>query len=87
MNFMLQRIKPASRCVTKLYLMKLNLTRNFNILGKLEIMNPGQKDFRKENEPFSYPCNCLPDCLNYYYPIESSESVLAAVTVNNKDWI
>ncbi|XP_021913485.1 sodium channel protein Nach-like [Zootermopsis nevadensis] len=54
---------------------------------KLEIMNPGQKDFRKENEPFSYPCNCLPDCLNYYYPIESSESVLAAVTVNNKDWI
>ncbi|GFG30440.1 hypothetical protein Cfor_03682, partial [Coptotermes formosanus] len=54
---------------------------------KLEIMNPGQKDFKNENEPFSYPCNCLPDCTNCYYPIESSESTLAMVAVNNKDLI
>ncbi|XP_023709414.1 sodium channel protein Nach [Cryptotermes secundus] len=54
---------------------------------KLEIMNPGQKNFKNENEPFTYPCNCLPDCLNYYYPIEASENILAMVTVNNKDLI
>jgi len=56
-----------------------------NILGKLDIMNPGQKDFKNENEPFSYPCNCLPDCMNCFYPIETSESMLASVPVNNMD--
>jgi len=72
---------------SKLYLIKLNLIRNLNILGKLDIMNPGQDDFKNENEPFSYPCNCLPDCMNCFYPIESSESTLAVVPVNNMDLI
>lgn len=72
---------------SKLCLIKLNIIWNLNILGKLEIMNPGQKDFKNDNEPFSYPCNCLPDCMNCYYPIESSEIVLAGVPVNNTDLI
>jgi hypothetical protein len=72
---------------SKLSLIKFKLTLHLNILEKLEIMNPGQKDFKNENEPFSYPCNCLPDCMNCYYPIESSESTLAMVAVNNKDLI
>jgi hypothetical protein len=50
-------------------------------------MNPQQEDFKNENEPFSYPCDCLPDCMNYFYPIESSESTLAELPVNNKDLI
>jgi hypothetical protein len=54
-----------------------------NILGELEIMNPGQKVFKNENEPFSYPCNCRPDCMNCNYPIESSESTLNG-TAGNK---
>jgi hypothetical protein len=70
---------------SKLCLIKLNLIRNLNILGKLEIMNPGQEDFKNDNEPFSYPCNCLPDCINCYYPIQSSESTLDMVIYKNKD--
>jgi hypothetical protein len=58
-----------------------------NILGELEIMNPGQKDFNNENEPISYPCNCLPDCMNCYYPTESSDSTLDRVPVKNTDLI
>jgi hypothetical protein len=87
MNTVLRRQKPVCECLSQLSVTKINLTSNFNFLGKLEIMNPGQRDFKNENEPFSYPCNCLPDCMNYYYPIESSESVLATVAVNNKDMI
>ncbi|PSN58104.1 hypothetical protein C0J52_06506 [Blattella germanica] len=50
---------------------------------KLEIMNPGQEDFTNEEMPIVYPCNCLPDCMNYYYPIESSEGVLSTHIVND----
>ncbi|XP_069672052.1 sodium channel protein Nach-like [Periplaneta americana] len=52
----------------------------------LEIMNPGQKDFQKNTHVIiEYPCNCFPDCINYYYPIESSEGIISTMTISNRD--
>ncbi|KAJ9593527.1 hypothetical protein L9F63_014920, partial [Diploptera punctata] len=56
------------------------LAKNKSLLLPLK---PRQEDFTSDKEPINYPCNCLPDCENYYYPIESSEGVLSESTVNN----
>lgn len=50
-------------------------------------MNPGFDELKGIEEPIEYPCDCLPDCVNYYYPIEASEAMLAEDLTSDDEFI